>query len=246
MTADRTTQVVLVTGAARGIGLAIARQLVRQGVSLVLSDVDEDNLEAAAAELRRDGRSVRAVPCDVSSPTSVQGLFDATLEAHGRLDGLVNNAGIGGVDKMLLELSLEEWEEMLRVDLTSVFLTCSAALPAMIRQGRGRIVNIASISALMGVSGSTHYSAAKAGVIAFSKSLAREVAQHRINVNVVAPGLIDTVMSRRRGIDHQRHLIPWPRIGTPEDVAGIVAFLLSDDAEFMTGQVLHPNGGAYM
>lgn len=240
------TRVVLVTGAARGIGLAIAHRLARQNASVILSDIDEEGLDGAIGDIRRSGSSARGMPCDVSSPAAVQELFEEALATHGRLDGLVNNAGIGGTGKTLLELELEDWEQMIRIDLTSVFLTCRAVLPAMIRQGGGRIVNIASINALTGVAGSTHYSAAKAGVIALSKSLAREVAQHRINVNVVAPGLIDTAMSRRRGIDHQRHLIPWPRIGTAEDVAGSVAFLLSDDAEYMTGQVLQPNGGAYM
>jgi 3-oxoacyl-[acyl-carrier protein] reductase len=132
------------------------------------------------------------------------------------------------------------------MDLTSAFLMCRAVLPHMIAAGGGRMVNLSSITALMGVAGSTHYAAAKAGVIGFSKSLAREVASMRINVNVVAPGLIDTDMSRKRGIDHQRHLVAWPRIGEPQDVAGLVAFLLSDQAEFITGQVLSPNGGAYM
>jgi len=119
-------------------------------------------------------------------------------------------------------------------------------LPHMISKQRGRIVNISSVTAMMGVAGSTHYAAAKAGVIGFSKSLAREVAGNRINVNVIAPGLIDTDMSRKRGIDHQRHFVAWPRIGKPKDIAGVVAFLLSDEAEFITGQVLSPNGGAYM
>jgi 3-oxoacyl-[acyl-carrier protein] reductase len=169
-----------------------------------------------------------------------------TISHFGRIDSLVNNAGIGGVGKFLLELSIEEWNEMLRVDLTSTFLLCKAVLPSMISQGRGRIVNIASITAMMGVAGSTHYAAAKAGVIGFSKSLAREVAEHRINVNVVAPGLIDTDMARKRGIDHQRHFVAWPRIGEPADIAGVVAFLLSEQAEFITGQVISPNGGAYM
>lgn len=237
---------VLVTGAARGIGLAIARKIAERGARVLLSDLDEDGLDTAVADLRRDGHTARGIAADVGAEASVHRLVDEALHAHGRLDGLVNNAGIGGLGKDTVELSLDEWNEMIRIDLTSVFLTCKRAVPAMIRQGGGRIVNIASINAMMGQSGSSHYSAAKAGVIAFSKSLAREVAHHRINVNVVAPGLVDTAMSRRRGIDHQRHLIPWPRIGTPEDVAGSVAFLLSDEAEFMTGQVLQPNGGAYM
>lgn len=182
----------------------------------------------------------------MSRPEAVEAMAAKTIQHFGRIDSLVNNAGIGGTGKFILELDIEEWNEMLRVDLTSTFLLCKAVLPAMISQGRGRIVNIASITAMMGVAGSTHYAAAKAGVIGFSKSLAREVADKRINVNVVAPGLIDTDMARKRGIDHQRHFVAWPRIGQPDDIAAVVGFLLSDQAEFITGQVVSPNGGAYM
>lgn len=239
-------QIVLVTGAARGIGRAIAIRLAEQGDGLALNDIDAEILSQTVYQLKESGHDAIGLAGDVSDPKAVQDMVAKVVQQYGRIDGLVNNAGIGGVGKTLLELSLEEWDEMLRIDLTASFLMCQAVVPHMVAQGRGRIVNISSITAMMGVAGSTHYAAAKAGIIGFSKSLAREVAESRINVNVVAPGLIDTAMSRKRGIDHQRHLVAWPRIGEPEDVASVVAFLLSDKAEFITGQVLSPNGGACM
>lgn len=216
------------------------------GHLLALNDIDRETLCHTIDTFQKSDSRIIDLVGDVSQPEDVEAMATKTVEHFGRIDSLVNNAGIGGTGKFLLELSVEEWNEMLRVDLTSTFLLCKAVLPSMISRGRGRIVNIASITAMMGVAGSTHYAAAKAGVIGFSKSLAREVADKRINVNVVAPGLIDTVMARKRGIDHQRHFVAWPRIGEPEDVASVVAFLLSDEAEFITGQVLSPNGGAFM
>ncbi|UCD79669.1 MAG: SDR family oxidoreductase [Desulfobacterales bacterium] len=239
-------QVVIITGAARGIGRAISERLANDGHHLALNDIDGEALTAALAQIKEAGHQVLGIAGDVSDPDTSVAMVGRVMEQFGCIDSLVNNAGIGGVGKSILELTLDEWEEMLRIDLTSTFLLCRAVLPHMISQQRGRIVNISSITAMMGVAGSTHYAAAKAGVIGFSKSLAREVADKRINVNVVAPGLIDTAMSRKRGIDHQRHLVAWPRIGQPADIAGVVAFLLSDAAEFITGQVISPSGGAYM
>ena len=247
---DFTNKTVLVTGGAMGIGAATVRRLAAEGARVILADVNDSAAEKVVRDVSRDvarsGGQVEFQRVDVADPESITAMAQAVLGKTESLHGLVNNAGIGGIGKFLLELSIEEWNEMLRVDLTSAFLFCKAVLPSMISQGRGRIVNIASITAMMGVAGSTYYAAAKAGVIGFSKSLAREVADKRINVNVVAPGLIDTDMARKRGIDHQRHFVAWPRIGEPADIAGVVAFLLSDQAEFITGQVISPNGGAYM
>jgi 3-oxoacyl-[acyl-carrier protein] reductase len=238
--------VALVTGAARGIGLSIADRLAGDGYQLALNDIDANGLAHTVARIKEAGHQVIGLAGDVGDSDTIGEMIDKVMERFGRIDSLVNNAGIGGVGKSILELTLDEWNEMMRVDLTSTFLICRAVLPHMVSQQRGRIVNISSITAMMGVAGSTHYAAAKAGVIGFSKSLAREVAGNRINVNVIAPGLIDTDMSRKRGINHQRHFVAWPRIGKAEDIAGVVAFLLSDEAEFITGQVLSPNGGAYM
>jgi 3-oxoacyl-[acyl-carrier protein] reductase len=239
-------KVAIVTGAARGIGYAVADVLSCLGARVLLQDIDETTLSVSVQQLQAKDRRVRSIHGDVSLEPDCQAMVEEALGSWGRIDILVNNAGIGGVGKKLLELSFEEWQRMIEVDLTAVFLCCRVALPCMIRQQRGVIINIASVTALMGVAGSTHYAAAKAGVIGFSKSLAKEVAEHHINVNVVAPGLIDTQMSRARGINHQSHLVLWPRIGKVDDIAWAVAYLASDQAEFVTGEVLNINGGAYM
>ncbi len=244
--------VAVVTGAARGIGRAIALRLVADGWRLALVDLDEAGLSELEGVLTGSlgpaaaARRVTMFVADVGEETEVGGLHERVVAAFGGVRALVNNAGIGGVGTPIEDLDLADWSTMLRVDLTSVFLTCRAFAPELKADGGGRVVNLGSISAQVGVAGSTAYTAAKGGVVAFSKSLAREWAPHRVTVNVVAPGVIDTDMARRRGLDHQRHLIPWHRIGRPDDVAGAVGYLLSPAAEFMTGQVLHLNGGAAM
>jgi 3-oxoacyl-[acyl-carrier protein] reductase len=220
--------------------------MLAEGHLLALNDIDRQTLDHTIETFQTPDAAILDIGGDVSQSDEVGAMVAKTVAHFGRIDNLVNNAGIGGTGKFILDLSLYEWNEMLQIDLTSAFILCKAVLPAMISIGRGRIVNIASITAMMGVAGSTHYAAAKAGIIGFSKSLAREVADKRINVNVVAPGLIDTDMARKRGIDHQRQFVAWPRIGKPDDIAAVVAFLLSDQAEFITGQVISPNGGAYM
>jgi 3-oxoacyl-[acyl-carrier protein] reductase len=239
-------KVAIVTGAARGIGYAIGDVLSGLGARVMLQDIDGATLRSAVQQLQAENRQVLGSQGDVSNALDIQATVNETLSKWGRVDILVNNAGIGGTGKRLLELSIDEWQRMIDVDLTAVFLCCRAALPSMIRQQRGVIINVASITAIMGVAGSTHYAAAKAGVIGFSKSLAREVASQHINVNVVAPGLIDTQMSRARGIEQQRNLVIWPRIGVVSDIAWAVAYLVSDQAEFITGEVMNINGGAYM
>jgi len=235
--------VAVVTGAGRGIGRAVAERLVGDGWRVALVDRDRAALEGAADDLTSHGTPFVA---DVGDEASVAALADAVRATFGGVRALVNNAGIGGTGTPLQELTLDAWNEMLRVDLTSLFLVCRAFGPDLKADGAGRVVNLGSISARTGVAGSTAYTAAKGGVEAFSRSLAREWAPHRVTVNVVAPGVIDTDMARRRGLDHQRALIPWHRIGRPDDVAGAVAYLVSPEAEFMTGQVLHLNGGAAM
>jgi 3-oxoacyl-[acyl-carrier protein] reductase len=231
-------KIAIVTGAARGIGRAIAERLVADGARVWAVDRQAEGLKEVPAAER--------VIADVSSATDVGKLIDAVLARDARIDLLINNAGIGGQGKHLVDVASEEWAEMLRVNLGSVYLMCRAAVPQMIWQSCGRIVNLASMFALSGAAGSTPYAAAKAGVIGLSKSLARELAPHRITVNVVAPGIIDTPMFRARGIEPGPPWLLWPRIGQPADVAGLVAFLCSDEAEFITGQVISPNGGGWM
>ena len=231
-------KVAIVTGAARGIGRAISERLAAEGARVWAVDREPEGLKEVSA-------SEKAI-ADVSSAAEVQKLIDAVLAKDTRIDLLINNAGIGGRGKHLVDVGGEEWEEMLRVNLGSVFLMCRATVPQMIRQSYGRIVNLSSIFALSGAAGSTPYAATKAGVIGFSKSLARELAPHRVTVNVVAPGIIDTPMFRSRGIEPGPPWLLWPRIGQPADVAGVVAFLCSDEAEFITGQVISPNGGGWM
>jgi 3-oxoacyl-[acyl-carrier protein] reductase len=239
-------KVTIVTGAARGIGFSTADLLSGLGAKVMLQDIQEDLLDASYRQLLDQGRKVMACVGDVSQEGDIHRMISKTLEKWGRIDILVNNAGIGGVGKTLLELSKEEWNKMIEVDLTAVFLCCRAVVPHMIAQKRGAIINIASVTAEMGIAGSTHYAAAKAGVIGFTKSLARELAPHFINVNVVAPGLIDTEMSRARGQDHICKTVLWPRIGKASDIAWAIAYLASDQAEFMTGAQLNINGGTYM
>ena len=234
----------LITGAGRGIGEAISMAFAREGAALVLNDIDASLLESVAARCRSAGASVTSHVADVSLPEDVLGLFNVVDEGMGSLDVLVNNAGIGGVGRTILESDLDEWNRMIAVDLTSVFLCCREAVARMQAAGRGSIINLSSITGLAGTAGSVPYASAKAGVLGLTKSLAKEVAEWRINVNAIAPGLIDTEMSRARGQAASGKDVLWPRIGTPDDIAHLAVYLASDESEFLTGQVISPNGGA--
>ena len=187
------------TGAGRGIGAAVALQFAAEGASLLLNDIDTESVESVARQCRQASDSVHVCVADVSHQCDVERLFSEALDALGGLTILVNNAGIGGVGKIILDSGLEEWNRMIAVDLTSVFLTCRAAVPLMRDAGRGSIINLSSITGMTGTAGSVPYASAKAGVIGLTKALAKETAHWRINVNAIAPGLIDTDMSRARG-----------------------------------------------
>ena len=234
----------LVTGAGRGIGAAISLAFAAQGAKLVLNDVDKALLEHTTVQCRLTGATVHSCLADVSLPEDVNRLFAEAQSFSDELHVLVNNAGVGGVGRTILDSDLEEWNRMIAVDLTSVYLCCRAAVPVMRSTGRGSIINLSSITGLAGTAGSVPYASAKAGVLGLTKALAKEVAVWRINVNAIAPGLIDTEMSRARGQSASGADVLWPRIGVPDDIAQLAVYLASDESEFLTGQVLSPNGGA--
>ena len=232
---------IIVTGAGRGIGRAIADACLAAGAHVLLADIQPELLADVEASA-----TAQSCVADVAAPDDVRRMVALARERFGGLDVLVNNAGIGGTGQTLLKLTLADWERMLRVDLTSVFLCCQAVAPLLIAQGRGSIINISSITGVEGTAGSVPYAAAKAGVLGLTKSLAKELAPHAVNVNAIAPGLIDTEMSRARGQELAAKAVRWPRIGRPEDIAQLAVYLASDESEFVTGQAFGVNGGAHM
>jgi 3-oxoacyl-[acyl-carrier protein] reductase len=240
--------VALVTGASRGIGRAVALALAREGARVIGTSTTAQGAAAISTELASHGYNGRGVVLDVASESSIDSLVDA-LGASAELPTiLVNNAGIAR-DMLLLRMKERDWSAVLETNLTSVFRLCKAALRRMVRERRGRIVNIASIVALTGNAGQASYAAAKAGMLGFTKSLAKEVASRGITVNAVAPGFIDTDMTRGMTDEQRAQLaaqIPMERLGRPEDVAGAVLFLVSAEAGYITGETLHVNGGMYM
>jgi len=241
-------EVALVTGASRGIGRAIALELGRRGARVVGTATTEQGAASIGEALAAAGIRGRGVVLDVSSADSVGQCFK-DVEAHeGTPTVLVNNAGVTH-DGLLMRMSAEDWQAVIETDLSSVYRTCKAVMRGMMKARRGRIVNIASVVAVMGNAGQTNYSAAKAGMIGFSKSLAREIGSRGITVNVVAPGFIVTDMTDALSEDNRKALmaqVPLGRLGSADDVAHAVAFLASPQAGYITGETLHVNGGMYM
>lgn len=242
-------KVALVTGGSRGIGRAIALRLAREGVAVVVNYVSR---EAAAREVvdavLAEGGRASSVQADVSVAVEAEAMVDGVLKEYGSLDILINNAGITR-DGLLLRMSEADWDAVLDTNLKGAFVCTKAALRTMMRQRYGRIVNLSSVAGLMGNAGQANYSASKAGLIGFTKAVAREVASRNITVNAVAPGYIETDIWN--GVpEHARagllQLIPMARAGQPEDVAEVVAFLASDASRYMTGQVLSVDGGMVM
>ena len=240
-----TDRVIVVTGASRGIGLAIARRCVAGGARAALIARDVERVTPVASEL---GGGARAYGCHVEDADEVQKTIAAVQADLGAVHGLVNNAGITR-DGLLARMSSEAWDEVLRVNLTGTFNWTRAVAKVMMRQKFGRIVNITSVVGQMGNAGQANYAASKAGIIGLTKAAARELASRNITVNAVAPGFIATAMTQDLDEKAQENLvrqIPLQRLGTPDDVAGVVAFLLGEEAAYMTGQVVNCDGGMWM
>ena len=241
-------RVSLVTGASRGIGRAIAAAFAAEGAHVVLAARDTAKLAEAVAEIQAKGGKAEALALDVSDRTSVEAGVAHVVAAHGRIDHLVNNAGVTR-DNLLLRMKDEEWRQVLDTNLTGAFLCTQAVLKPMLKQKSGRIVSITSVVGLGGNAGQANYAASKAGVIGFTKSVAREVASRGITANAIAPGFIETDMTKAMSEKAREAVfaaIPLGRVGRPEDVAGAALFLVSDAAAYVTGQVLAVDGGFHM
>jgi 3-oxoacyl-[acyl-carrier protein] reductase len=238
----------LVTGSAQGIGKSIAVRLAQAGASVIVSDTNQDGINLVAQEIRSLGRNSAAIPCNVADSAQVEALTAKALESFPSIDILVNNAGVTR-DNLMIRMDEKEWDLVIAVNLKGTFLMTKAVAQVMMRKRYGRIVNIASVVGLMGNAGQANYAASKAGVIALTKSVAKEFASRNITCNAIAPGFIETAMTQKlpeKVREDYKNAIPLRRFGTADDVAATVLFLAGEDAAYMTGQVLTVDGGMFM
>jgi len=242
-------KVAVVTGGAQGIGRAICERLADEGAKVMIADVQEEVAKKTAEEIAAaKGVETSFMKVDVSSPAETEDMIKKTVEKFGKIDILINNAGITR-DNLLIRMSEDEWDKVIDINLKSVFNCSKCAAKVMMKQRSGRIVNIASVVGLMGNAGQANYSASKGGVIALTKTLARELASRNINVNAIAPGFIKTAMTDKLPDDAKKKLtdlIPLSRLGEPRDVANATLFLCSEESSYITGEVISVNGGMYM
>ncbi len=240
-------QVAIITGASRGIGKATALALAEEGAKVVVNYASSsDAADAVVAEIVDGGGSAIALKADVSQPQEVDNLVKETINQLGRIDILVNNAGITR-DTLMLRMKLEDWQNVINLNLTGVFLCCKAVSKIMLKQRRGKIINISSVAGQMGNPGQANYSAAKAGVIGLTKTLAKEFAPRGVMVNAVAPGFIETDMTSGLQAEEILKMIPLSRYGKPEEIAGMIRFLCADSSSnYITGQVFNVDGGMVM
>jgi 3-oxoacyl-[acyl-carrier protein] reductase len=245
---DLKGRVAIVTGGAQGIGKSIATQLALAGAKVVIADVMEEKAKSTAEEISKKGSEAIFITVDISILSSVQQMVKKTLDKFGRIDILVNNAGITR-DALVMRMKEEDWDLVLDINLKGAFNCIKIVSPIMMKQKYGKIVNIASIVGINGNVGQANYSASKGGLIALTKTCAKELASRQINVNAVAPGFIQTSMTERLSTEVKEKLssqIPLGKIGSPEDVASVVLFLVSEKASYITGEVIRVDGGMAM
>ncbi|MFA7710682.1 MAG: 3-oxoacyl-[acyl-carrier-protein] reductase [Candidatus Neomarinimicrobiota bacterium] len=241
-------KVVVITGSGRGIGLTIAQTFAANGATVVLNDYNQESLAEAIAFFNENKFKFDAIPCNVTDSSEVQNLIDSVIQKHARIDVLINNAGITR-DTLLLRMKEEQWDAVIDTNLKGVFLVSRAAARYFLKQQYGKIINISSVVGMIGNIGQSNYAASKAGVIGFSKTLARELAARNVTVNIIAPGFIDTAMTAALPDEVRAGFIkniPLNRMGTPQEVANAALFLASPLADYITGQVLRVDGGMVM
>ncbi|MCW8956723.1 MAG: 3-oxoacyl-ACP reductase FabG [Gammaproteobacteria bacterium] len=241
-------EIALVTGASRGIGKAIAESLISQGATVIGTATSDGGADNISDYLSATGGKGKGMALNVADPASISDVIKAINDEFGSISILVNNAGITR-DNLLMMMKDDQWDDIIQTNLTSIFRLSKAVIRPMMKARKGRIINIASVVGLTGNPGQTNYAAAKAGIIGFSKSLAREIGSRNITVNTVAPGFIDTDMTRALPEEQREALIkqiPLNRLGNPEDIADAVSFLASPQAAYITGETINVNGGMYM